>query len=154
MKNVVLEGYSSAEKQLVEQIAAVASGGEPSDGEEVFDQAVEEGLSYRKYEDEAKTVETTTEVTVDGNSVSIFFPILGYREMGVLNTDGKKEIGRSYEILIEGGELNGTCTFLHGSHSPPHTVKVHGKLITDSSSSEDDGDDTESDNTEDSGWRG
>ena len=142
-----LEKLSVEEKQHIEQYAAVASGGEPSDGEGAFDE-VGEGWSDRNHEDEAKTVETTTEVNVDGNNVSIFFPILGYREMGILNTDSKKEIGMSYEIVIENGELKGTCTFLHGSVSPPHTVKVHGKLITDSPSSEEESVDTATDDTE------
>ncbi|MXZ55867.1 MAG: hypothetical protein F4227_07560 [Gammaproteobacteria bacterium] len=120
-----LEELSSEEKR---EMAVAISGDESIDHNEIFDKYVKD-IKDENYEDEAKslnTLKTTTEVTIDGNSISFFIPLLGYEEKG-LHKRGERKFGRLFKADIQNGELVGTCTWFSGPRLPPYERKIYGK---------------------------
>lgn len=137
----VLEGLSPDVKKSVEGYGALISGVKPSETEGMFDKAADHIVNeVYKYENLAKTVETALEVIVDGNNVTILFPFPDGARTTLQDSDGEQEVETTYEIVIENGELNGKIVDSFGPDLPSHTTKIHGKLITDSPSVEEESD--------------
>lgn len=143
------DGLSPDAKKSIALYGGSISGAKPSEAVGMFTKAWDYVLNEKlTYEDVAHAVETASEVIVEGNTVSIFVPILADGETIPLNTDGKQVKGDTYEIKIENGELNGTITGSYGSDLFSQTTKIHGKLIDDSTSLAEDSNGEESNRSE------
>ncbi len=138
----IFAGLSPETKENIEKTAARMSGIDPRETEGMFDIVAEYNINeVQSYENVKHQVETTTDVTVDGNNVSIFVPLPDDDLDKGTNKD-EKEAGEYYEIVIENGELNGTYTDYLGPDLRSSTKKIHAKRVSDSPQSEEDSYDT------------
>lgn len=139
----MFEGMSPETKKKLEQYATIMSGEQLGEGNGLFDQAADIVINeVQSFENVKRQVETTSDVTVEGNKVSIFvpFPDDAYSYKG--STTDEKEAGDYYEIVIEDGELNGTLSDYYGPDVKSSTEKIHAKRVSDSPRSEEESDDT------------
>ena len=147
----MLEGMSPEAKKNWEQFAGIILiGDKPSDTEGLFDAVMEHNLNeVQSYENVKKQIETTKDVTVEGNKVAIFFPFPDDADSYEGTTKDEKEAGDYYEIVIEEGELNGTFSDYYGPDLKSSTKKIHAKRVSDSPRSEEESYDTKTEVPED-----
>ena len=146
----MFDGMSPETKKKLEQYATVMSGEQLGEGNGLFDQAADVVINeVQSFENGKKQVETTKDVTVEGNKVAIFFPFPDDADSYEGTTKDEKEAGDYYEIVIEEGELNGTFSDYYGPDLKSSTKKIHAKCVSDSPRSEEESYDTKTEVPED-----
>lgn len=141
LRNISKEGLRELENRA-EQHGAPTSGAEPIKPEGFLDSLLVLNIDDQSYEKDKRQVETTTDVKVDGNRISIFVPFSEDKQSYIDTTKDEIVAREYYEFVIKNGELNGTYSDYVAPYALWSTEKIHAKRVSDTPLPDEESDDT------------